>query len=151
MIINNKYKVSWKHNDESAKKYLSNSELREAVREIITTNPSRSSSIEAIDKLIASQEKFSRSFSKCFIEDLTTGEVHEGVGLVHPGCGFDRKKGMEVSFRDAVLGIGSRVTRRMLWMVYLKEHKKDVKIKEIDSISINTKIDPNANRSKYSL
>lgn len=124
------YKVSWEHNNEKAKKYYTSSERIVEIHKVIDSSSNREESKNQITKLLQDQIRYASSFSKCIIEK-DNGDIYEGMAYLHPNDTFDRKKGMDVSFKDAVLNIDNKQTRRLLWRWYLKNCRHNIKLPEI--------------------
>lgn len=153
MIVNNRYKIYWEHNNEGAKVYLSNEELTDKLVEIVDKSTSRENTKEKIFELMKTRKSFRRSFSKCFIEDLEKETKFEGLAIVHPNDTFDKKKGMYISLKDAIINIKSYGERLLIWKEYFKQCKPKIDTKRIDDAIaiINSRKNNGEDKNKYSL
>jgi len=135
MIINKIFRVSWVHYNRDMNLPLTLEQIETKIVEIMVEDVDKFSTQKAIIDLIEKEKNkpLIKSHSKCIIERL-----HEesniwvtnstGLGIVHPKDTFNRKKGILVSFDDAVSKIEGRAVRTMLWDAFWKarEPKREV-------------------------
>lgn len=126
MIVNDTYKISWNHYNKDNDIELSKEELRNELIKAINSF-TRVQATEKINELLVPKEKYSKSFSKCTIDSkyivdntMTWVTFSTGIAIVHPNDTFNRKKGILVSFDDAVSNIENRDIRTLLWDAFWK-------------------------------
>lgn len=113
MIIEKKYKVSWKHYNKDNDVKLTEEQLGAKVLDLIDQSNSRAATKEAISSLFKNNiPQYDKSHSNCIIEELEeeTNQwktISVGISIVHPDDNFNRKKGILESFKDAVSNIGT--------------------------------------------
>lgn len=121
MIVDKKYKITWGHYNKDNDVELTNEKLRVIIFEAISSS-TRIEAMEKISSALDSKERYDKSFSRCIIE--IGGEFwttfSTGMAIVHPNDTFNRKKGVLVSFSDAVSNIEDRVVRTILWNAFWK-------------------------------
>lgn len=127
MIIDDKYKVSWRHyNKDNDITELTKDELREEIFKAMEST-SKAGAIVKIDRLLAPAIRYNKSFSECTVESLYTVDsksswviFSKGIAIVNPNDNFNRKKGVLISFDDAVSNIEDRSIRTLLWNTFWK-------------------------------
>lgn len=127
MIVNNKYKISWKHYDKNSKISPSNEELRCMIEKIIEDGADKHSVSSKIKVLFNSVDVYNRSFSECTIEeveDTLAVKIIKGMSVVHPNDRFNRKKGVYESFKSAVSQFENKDIRTLLWKHFWKVREK---------------------------
>lgn len=129
MILNKRYKVIWKHfnNTKAALTYM---ELNKEVKDILRMSDNKTKALSDIEDLFLKQRDISlnvltQSHSLCNIIDLDsdTEKIVNGISLVHPNDQFNRKKGVRESFKDAVNkfeGKENKELRTEFWKLFFK-------------------------------
>lgn len=123
MILNSKYKVWWTHYNHKVKEkeQLTIHSLIDKINDIVVSSSARADIMPKVKKTLLHQETFyTQSFSTCTIEELDEFNrpaqiISTGTALVHPKDNFDRKRGVFISFKDAISKIPDRNIRTGIW------------------------------------
>lgn len=127
MILNSKYKVWWTHYNHKVKEkeQLTIHSLIDKINDIVVSSSARADIMPKVKKALLHQEiLYTQSFSTCTIEELDEFNrpaqvISTGMALVHPKDNFDRKKGVLISFKDAVSKISDKNIRTAIWKDFL--------------------------------
>lgn len=134
-----KYKVFWRHNNESAKVYFTDEEMQEKVIEMVSANVDKKVIFKELKELFATQVRYESSFSECFIHEVMIDSSIEamrqekpllkGITVLHPKETFNRKRGVYESFKDAMreareTNLLDKAMRSKLWDKFFTIRKK---------------------------
>ena len=124
-----KYKISWKHHVKQEPKEIT----KDMLLDIVKDSENRKDMSNKIEEMFKETEGYDKTFTECTISEVLIDSNKEGIrqekilsvgiGILRPGEVFNRKIGVQESFKDAIASILDRELRAVIWKYYLKNHK----------------------------